>query len=177
MTSDSIDAMPLHRIVTSNDVDMGLKSGQPALRKMLLRVKFWLDFLDFWQVESWLKYPNSGENSFSKYLFAEKLRPRLVMHLYFDVSHDVSVNHVFLAKNRRPSPLRGLRTRVKKFSKLSGSARSIEQNQGYKICSYKKILSGSPNGAQEYINPPHFPIICHTMKIWTNFKLLIELTF
>ena len=92
MTSDSIDAMPLHRIVTSNDVDMGLKSGQPALGKMLLLVKFWLDFLDFWQVESWLKYPKSGENSFSKYLFAEKLRPRLVMHLYFDVSHDVSVN-------------------------------------------------------------------------------------
>ena len=95
MTSDSIDAMPLHRIVTSNDVDMGLKSGQPALGKMLLLVKFWLDFLDFWQVESWLKYPKSGENSFSKYLFAEKLRPRLVMHLYFDVSHDVSVNIVF----------------------------------------------------------------------------------
>ena len=87
------------------------------------------------------------------------------MHLYFDVSHDVSVDIVFLAKNQRPSPLRGLRTRVKKFSQLSGSARSIEQNQGYKICPYKKILSGSPNGAQEYINPPHFPIICHTMKI------------
>ena len=87
------------------------------------------------------------------------------MHLYFDVSHDVSVDIVFLAKNRRPSPLRGLRTRVKKFSQLSGSARSIEQNQGYKICSYKKILSGSPKGAQEYMISPHFPIICHTMKI------------
>ena len=87
------------------------------------------------------------------------------MHLYFDVSHDVSVDIVFLAKNRRPSPLRGLRTRVKKFSPLSGSARSIEQNQGYKICSYKKILSGSPKQPQEYTIFPHFPIICHTMKI------------
>ena len=99
------------------------------------------------------------------------------MHLYFDVSHDVSVDIVFLAKNRRPSPLRGLRTRVKKFSQLSGSARSIEQNQGYKICSYKEILSGSHKGAQEGPYPLHFPIICHTMKICTNFKLLIELTF
>ena len=40
MTSDSVDAIPLHRIVTSNDVDMGLKSGQPALGKMDSPVKF-----------------------------------------------------------------------------------------------------------------------------------------
>ena len=40
MTSDSIDAMPLHHIVTSNDVDMGLKDGQPALGKMTVPVKF-----------------------------------------------------------------------------------------------------------------------------------------
>ena len=52
MTSDSIDAIPLHRIVTSNDVDMGLKSGQPTLGKMHLPVIFSLDFLDFWQVKS-----------------------------------------------------------------------------------------------------------------------------
>ena len=52
MTSNSIDAIPLHRIVTSNDVDMELKSGQPALGKMHLPVKFKLDFLDFWQVDS-----------------------------------------------------------------------------------------------------------------------------
>ena len=72
MTSDSIDAMPLHRIVTSNDVDMGLKSGQPALGKMVSPVNFKLDFLDFWQADSRLKYPNSTENSFLKYYFAKR---------------------------------------------------------------------------------------------------------
>ena len=40
MTSDSVDAIRLHRIVKSNDVDMVLKSGQPALGIMHLRVKF-----------------------------------------------------------------------------------------------------------------------------------------
>ena len=52
MTSDSIEAIPLHRLVTSNDVDMGLKSGQPALGKMDSPVNFKLAFLDFWQAES-----------------------------------------------------------------------------------------------------------------------------
>ena len=40
MTSDSIDAIPLDRIVTSNDIHIGLKSGQPALGKMPVPVKF-----------------------------------------------------------------------------------------------------------------------------------------
>ena len=50
MTSDSIDAMPLHRIMTSNHMDIGIESRQPALGKMPVPVKFLLDFLDFWQV-------------------------------------------------------------------------------------------------------------------------------
>ena len=78
----------------------------------------------------------------------------------------------FLAKKRRISQLLGYRTRVKKFTRLSEIARSVGQNQGYKICSYKEILSIGSGGTKEYTNSPHFPIICHTIKIWTNFKIL-----
>ena len=105
-----------------------------VLRKMGLPGKYSLDSLDFWHVDSWLTCQHFCENRMWKYDFAEKLWLCKVVPKYFWRQLNVTFDTIFLAKKRRPSPLRRNGTRVKKFFKLSGIARSVGENQGYKIC-------------------------------------------
>ena len=129
MTSDLSNSAMVSKVAS-----VPLEKKVAVLKKMGLPSKYSLDSLDFWHVDSWVTCQHFCENRMWKYVFAEKLWLCKEVLMYFWRQLDDSFDTVFLAKKRRPSPLRRNSARVKKFFKLSGIARSVGQNQGYKIC-------------------------------------------